>query len=109
MSSTCTRVIGVFQRAAGALALGWLGAAAHAQENEGRRLFNTILPACPVCHTLKDAGASGQIGPSLDELKPDAERVRKALRTGIGQMPAFVQLTEEQVQTLARYIEQATR
>ena len=40
---------------------------------------------------------------------PDAARVAKALRTGIGQMPAFPQLTDAQVQALARYIEQATR
>jgi sulfite dehydrogenase len=58
---------------------------------------------------LKDAGAAGEVGPSLDELKPDAARVVKALRNGIGQMPAFPQLTEAQVQALARYIEQATR
>jgi mono/diheme cytochrome c family protein len=35
--------------------------------------------------------------------------VVKALRTGVGQMPAFPHLTEAQVQALARYIEQATR
>jgi mono/diheme cytochrome c family protein len=62
-----------------------------------------------LCHTLKDAGATGVIGPSLDELKPDAERVRKVLRTGIGQMPAFTQLTQAQVEALARYIEAATK
>ena len=49
------------------------------------------------------------MGPSLDELKPDASRVMKALKTGIGQMPAFPQLTEAQVQALARYIESATK
>jgi cytochrome c6 len=75
----------------------------------GRRLFTTVTPACAVCHTLKDAGAAGAVGPSLDELKPDAARVVKALRNGIGQMPAFVHLTEEQVQALARYVEGATR
>ncbi|MBI5277000.1 MAG: cytochrome c [Burkholderiales bacterium] len=76
-----------------------------AQDAEGRRLFTSVTPACALCHTLKDAGAAGAIGPSLDELKPDAERVVKALRNGIGQMPAFRHLTEQEVQSLARYVE----
>ncbi|HYF16925.1 MAG TPA: cytochrome c [Ramlibacter sp.] len=78
-------------------------------EEEGRRLFSSVTPACALCHKLKDADATGEIGPSLDELRPDTARVAKALRQGIGQMPAFPQLTEAQVQALARYIEQATK
>jgi mono/diheme cytochrome c family protein len=77
-------------------------------DDEGRKLFGSVTPSCAVCHSLKDAGAAGQIGPSLDELKPDAARVAKALKAGIGQMPAFTQLTEEQIQALARYVERAT-
>lgn len=89
--------------------LGVCAGGAHAQEDEGRKLFRSVTPACAACHTLKDAGATGEIGPSLDELKPDAARVVKALRNGIGQMPAFPQLTEAQIQALARYVEKATR
>jgi sulfite dehydrogenase len=84
-------------------------AGAHAADEEGRRLFTSVTPPCALCHTLKDAGATGAIGPSLDELKPDRERVLKVLRTGIGQMPAFVHLTEAQMQALAAYVESATR
>ncbi|MEJ8835720.1 SorU family sulfite dehydrogenase c-type cytochrome subunit [Ramlibacter sp. AN1133] len=84
-------------------------AGAQAADDEGRRLFTTLTPPCALCHTLKDAGATGAIGPSLDELKPDADRVRKVLKTGSGQMPAFTQLTEAQVEALARYVEAATR
>jgi mono/diheme cytochrome c family protein len=76
-------------------------------DEEGRKLFLSVTPACALCHKLKDAGATGEIGPSLDELKPDAARVVKALKNGIGQMPAFPHLTEAQVQALARYVEQA--
>lgn len=79
---------------------------AHA-EDEGRRLFTTVVPSCALCHTLKDAGSAGEVGPSLDELKPDAGRVAKALRNGIGQMPAFPQLTEAQILALAKYVEHA--
>jgi mono/diheme cytochrome c family protein len=75
----------------------------------GRQLFvKDATPSCTICHTLADAGAAGNIGPSLDELKPDAARVIKALKTGIGQMPAYTQLSDEQVQALARYVERAS-
>ncbi len=77
---------------------------------QGRLLFKqSAVPACALCHTLKDAGAEGEIGPNLDELKPDAARVAKALRNGIGQMPAYRgKLTEQQIETLARYVAQAS-
>lgn len=83
-------------------------AAAHA-DDEGKRLFSTVTPACALCHTLKDAGAEGAVGPSLDELRPDHERVVKALRTGIGAMPAFTHLSEAQIQALARYVSSAAQ
>lgn len=98
---------------AGRRAAVWLAAAlaaAGAQaDEEGRRLFTSVTPACALCHALEDAGAQGAIGPSLDELKPDHERVVKALRTGIGQMPAFAHLGEAQIQALARYVSAAAK
>lgn len=91
------------------LALVSSGSVANSGNDPGRQLFvKDATPACAICHTLADAGASGAIGPSLDELKPDAPRVVSALRTGIGQMPAYPQLSEEQVQALARYVARAT-
>lgn len=86
-----------------------LACSVQAQEDEGRKLFTTVVPACALCHTLKDAGAEGAVGPSLDELKPDYARVVQALKTGIGQMPAFTHLTQEQVDALARYVERVTK
>ncbi len=91
-----------------ALAFAALPAAAQA-DDEGRRLFTGVTPACALCHTLKDAGAAGAVGPSLDELRPDRERVIKALRNGVGQMPPFGHLSEAQIQALARYVEAATK
>ncbi|RYF15207.1 MAG: cytochrome c [Comamonadaceae bacterium] len=82
---------------------------ADAEVEAGRRLFTTVTPACSVCHALLDAGAQGAIGPSLDELKPDHQRVVTALRTGIGQMPAFAHLGEAQIQALARYVSTAAQ
>ena len=84
--------------------------AADSNLEAGRLLFTQgAKPACAICHTLSDAGAAGEIGPSLDELKPDEARVIKALKTGIGQMPAFTALTDEQMQILASYIAQITK
>jgi cytochrome c6 len=79
-----------------------------AADEIGRQLFITgAQPACALCHTLKDAGAEGAIGPSLDELKPDAARVAKAVKNGIGQMPAFSSLTDAQIEAIARYVAEA--
>ncbi|AEG93016.1 conserved hypothetical protein [Ramlibacter tataouinensis TTB310] len=81
--------------------------ASAADEDTGRKLFTSVTPACALCHKLKDAEAEGAVGPSLDELRPDQARVAKALKNGIGQMPAFPQLSEAEVQALARYVERA--
>ena len=76
----------------------------------GKALFTgSAVPSCALCHTLKDAGTSGAVGPVLDELQPDAERVATALRNGIGAMPSYkATLKEEQIQALARYVAKAT-
>lgn len=50
----------------------------------GRELFAT---SCGGCHTLAAADTNGQTGPNLDELKPDADRVREAIAEGPGIMP----------------------
>jgi sulfite dehydrogenase len=72
----------------------------------GKRLFTqAATPPCALCHTLKDAGSAGAVGPVLDELKPDAARVAAALRNGIGQMPSYREsLSEAQIHALAAYV-----
>lgn len=76
----------------------------------GKQLFTgTAVPACAVCHTLKDAGARGMVGPVLDELKPDAGRVAAAVRNGIGQMPSYAgALSDAQINALAAYVSRAS-
>lgn len=61
-------------------------------------------PQCALCHTLADAGASGGIGPILDELKPTADRVRTAVVNGIGPMPPNASLTREEIEAVAIYV-----
>jgi sulfite dehydrogenase len=74
--------------------------------SEGRRLFTGgTTPSCAVCHTLRDASGSGNIGPDLDELKPDAARVAAAVQKGFENMPAFGHvLSPAQIDTLAHYV-----
>ena len=78
-------------------------------DDAGRRLFvKDATPPCALCHTLADAGATANVGPSLDELKPDAQRVTQAVKAGIGAMPAYTQLSAEQIQAIARYVARAS-
>lgn len=95
--------------------MGWLGSSAWSADDDatlaaGKALFvGGATPPCALCHTLKDAGTTGAIGPPLDELQPDADRVATALRNGIGAMPSFkATLREDQIQALARYVSKAS-
>ena len=76
----------------------------------GKVLFQTATPACAVCHTLKDAGAMGAVGPNLDELKPGLEQVRSALIDGVGVMPSFADiLSEDDLNAVAEYVVSASK
>ena len=95
-------------RLGGALFLALIGsaAAADASLDAGRALFNeTAQPQCALCHSLKDAGAEGEIGPNLDDFKPTVEQVRAAVTSGIGIMPGFAEtLTDAEIGTLSTYV-----
>ena len=75
----------------------------------GKTLFTkTAVPACSLCHTLKDASAEGAVGPVLDEIKPDKSRIIKALQNCIGQMPSYkASLSDTQMQAIADYVVKA--
>ena len=76
---------------------------------DGKKLFlSGATPACAICHTLADAGSTGEIGPLLDELKPDATRVEKAIRNGLGVMPANKNLSDAQIRLLSEYVARAS-
>ena len=76
----------------------------------GKKVFQETSPTCGTCHTLSDAGTTGQIGPNLDQLKPNMERVERAVTNGVGAMPSFGEaLTEEQIKNLAKYVTHATQ
>ncbi|NGM87135.1 cytochrome c [Parapusillimonas sp. SGNA-6] len=76
------------------------------QLEKGKTLFKSgAVPACAICHTLKDAEAEGAIGPNLDELKPDAQRVKQIMKEGAGAMPSFAAtMDDESMDAVAAYV-----
>jgi mono/diheme cytochrome c family protein len=69
----------------------------------GKQVFETA--GCTSCHTLADAGATGKVGPNLDEAKPPAALVVDRVTHGKGVMPSFSgQLSEQQIQDVAAYV-----
>ena len=75
-----------------------------AEQEEGRELFKE---RCATCHMLADAGAVGQVGPDLDNLRPAAEltldAIAKGRARGQGQMPALL-LTGPDARAVADYV-----
>ncbi len=62
---------------------------------------------CGSCHTFAAAGASGTIGPNLDESQPSKELAMERVTEGMGAMPSFAdQLTPEQIAAVADYVSQ---
>ena len=60
---------------------------------------------CASCHTLKDAGATGTIGPNLDQLMPSFAIAQKQVTNGGQVMPAFKNvLTKAQIDAVAKYV-----
>ena len=80
-----------------------------AKIKQGKDIFTAgAEPACAICHTLADAGATGEVGINLDDLKPKADRVRAAVRDGVGAMPAYGEtLSKEQIDAVAQYVASA--
>jgi mono/diheme cytochrome c family protein len=74
----------------------------------GKQVFESA--GCKSCHTLKDAGATGTVGPNLDEAKPPLELVIDRVTNGKGVMPSFAgQLSEKQIADVAAYVVKATQ
>jgi mono/diheme cytochrome c family protein len=68
----------------------------------GKQIFTQN---CGGCHVLADAGTSGQVGPNLDELKPDQSTVQRQVTNGGGRMPAFKgRLSAQEIQSVATYV-----
>ena len=69
----------------------------------GKQIFLTA--GCTGCHTLKDAGSTGTVGPNLDQKKPPESLVVNRVTNGRGVMPSFKgKLSRQQIQAVAKYV-----
>jgi mono/diheme cytochrome c family protein len=69
---------------------------------DGKSIFATN---CSSCHTLKAAGATGNVGPNLDQLKPPVAIVVRQVTNGGAVMPAFKgKLTPAQIKAVAAFV-----
>ena len=60
---------------------------------------------CASCHALADADANGDIGPNLNQIKPDIGRVIMSVANGIGVMPAYEGLlSSKEIEAVAKYV-----
>ncbi len=74
----------------------------------GKAVF-TGAGGCTACHTLAAAGATGTVGPNLDEAKPDLALITDRVENGKGAMPAFKgQLSDEQIADVAAFVYEST-
>ena len=75
--------------------------------NAGKQVFETA--GCKGCHTLKDAGATGTVGPNLDQLKPDYRHVTAQVTNGGAAMPSFKKsLSTQQIADVSAYVVKST-
>ena len=60
---------------------------------------------CAVCNTLADAKSNGEIGPNLNQIKPDITSVISAVTNGIGVMPPYEGiLSTKEIEAVAHYV-----
>lgn len=73
----------------------------------GKKIFQSA--GCAGCHTLAAAGATGTVGPNLDDAKPDYRLVTARVTLGKGGMPSFKgQLSDQQIADVAAFVVKAT-
>ena len=64
---------------------------------------------CGTCHTLQAAGSESQIGPDLDKLKPQMNKIIAVVTNGIGVMQAWEGiLSYEEIEAVAYYVFHST-
>jgi cytochrome c6 len=81
--------------------------AAEGNAEEGKNIY--AANGCGTCHTLEDAGSTGEIGPNLDESKPDLQLAIDRVTNGSGAMPPFKdELTEKQIVDVSTYVVEAS-
>jgi cytochrome c553 len=70
----------------------------------GKQVFLSVA-ACGGCHTLADAGSSGNVGPNLDDAMPSYGKVVTQVTNGGGAMPPFKDtLSAQQIADVSAYV-----
>ena len=70
---------------------------------DGKAIFASA--GCATCHTLAAAGATGTVGPNLDQVKPSVDLVIERVTNGKGVMPSFKgQLTAAEIHAVAEFV-----
>ena len=84
------------------------GGSGSASSSPGAKVFASA--GCGGCHTLKAADSKGQVGPNLDELKPDQSTVERQVRSGGNGMPSFrTKLSTTQIAEVASFVSTSAR
>jgi cbb3-type cytochrome c oxidase subunit III len=72
---------------------------------DGKEIFQQA--GCASCHTLAATGATGTVGPNLDDAKPPQALVVDRVTNGKGAMPSFKdKLSEQQITAVAEFVSQ---
>ena len=80
---------------------------ANGDPTSGKQVFETA--GCKACHTLAAAGATGTVGPNLDQLKPPLGDVVHQVLNGGGGMPSFkTQLSAKQIADVSAFVVKST-
>jgi mono/diheme cytochrome c family protein len=81
--------------------------AAQGNAQAGKAVFESA--GCSGCHTLKAAGATGTVGPDLDQLKPAYARIVLQVTNGGKIMPSFKgRLSPTQIHDVAAFVYAST-
>ena len=76
--------------------------------NQGKEIFLNS-GNCATCHSLKDAGSVANVGPNLNEIRPDIGRVINSVTNGIGVMPSMLGiLSDKEIEAVAYYVSEAS-
>jgi mono/diheme cytochrome c family protein len=72
-------------------------------EPEGEAVFSSA--GCAACHTFEPAGATGMVGPNLDNVNLTAEQVQRQVENGGGGMPAFKdRLSQAEIREVSNFV-----
>jgi mono/diheme cytochrome c family protein len=79
------------------------GGGGKAAAPDGKQVFASA--GCGACHTLKAAGATGNVGPNLDQLKPAEPVVERQVTNGGAVMPPFKgKLSPAEIKAVAKFV-----